>query len=156
MYPVRSGCIPVGGLNRFVVSMWWRSIHLQCRRLHDAQHVVRAMLVSPNVWPRSPMKFPADTAKKNIRAMWTLMLERVVSQGGPFTGTPKSDKLENLAEYISSHYNGLKSTQCVGGVLNRSLANPNVIDVWGSHYLGTSAKQQLQLKFPIGESPRDD
>ena len=72
------------------------------------------MLITPTIWPESPMKLPTG-ADKNIRDMWEFMLKRVVMQGGPFAGTPKSDKLEKLAKYIIAHYIGLKTTRSLRG-----------------------------------------
>ena len=90
---------------RFIIR--WCSVHLQCRRLHDAQYVAHAMLVSPNVWPIVPLKPPTGANKKNIRAIWKLILERVVTQGGPFAGIPKSDKVEKLVRVQCSIIMGL-------------------------------------------------
>ena len=61
------------------------------------------MLISPNTWPDPHTKLPTGAVKKNIRAMWELALERVVIQGGPFAGAPKSEKLDKLVAFISAH-----------------------------------------------------
>lgn len=61
------------------------------------QNVAHAMLFPPETRPHLDAKRPTGIAKKNIRATWKFILERVVCQGGPFPGTPKTDKLENLA-----------------------------------------------------------
>ena len=54
------------------------------------------MLFSPSIWPDLNVKRPTGIMKKNIRESWKFILERVVCQGGPFSGTPKTDYVDSL------------------------------------------------------------
>ena len=55
-------------------------------------------LSSDAVWPQFCVKLPVGKEKQKIRAAWAYMLGKVIVQGGPFAGAPKSDHLEKIVD----------------------------------------------------------
>ena len=55
-------------------------------------------LSSDDAYPSYHEKVPVGADKTRVRAMWKYVLEKVVVQGGPFGGEPRSEHLEKLID----------------------------------------------------------
>ena len=54
------------------------------------------MLATNATRPVDSRKPPTGVPKANVRATWKFALEKVVRQGGPYAGHPKTEKLDSL------------------------------------------------------------
>ena len=69
---------------------------LQCRKVPDLRILVQSMVDTTEVWPPNSMVKLTPDVRRNARATWMFVLEKVVSQGGPYAGYRKSEKLDAM------------------------------------------------------------